>query len=86
MPIQLKYLVSFFAMYVFPRAGSPTITMTHGAIAMFEMSRHCATNTQINQGQSYNSLNRSLFSLANSTVNMTLPAFVDNAMLQRRCF
>jgi len=32
-------------MYVFPRAGSPTITMAHGAIAMFEMPGHCATHT-----------------------------------------
>jgi len=46
MPIQLKYLVSFFAMYVFPRAGSPTITITHGAIAMFVMPGHRATHTQ----------------------------------------
>jgi len=36
-PIQFKYLVSFFAMYVFPRAGSPTMMMAHGAIATFAM-------------------------------------------------
>jgi len=33
-------------MYVFPRAGSPTITITHGAIAMFVMPGHRATHTQ----------------------------------------
>ena len=27
-PIQLRYLESFFEMYVFPRAGRPTIAMT----------------------------------------------------------
>ena len=29
-PIQLRYLESFLLMYVLPRAGSPTITITCG--------------------------------------------------------
>lgn len=33
MPIQLRYRVSFLEMYVFPRAGRPTITMTVGGLA-----------------------------------------------------
>lgn len=32
-PIQLRYRVSFLEMYVFPRAGRPTITMTVGGLA-----------------------------------------------------
>ena len=35
MPIQLRYLVSFFEMYVLPRAGSPTIDITVGAWTMW---------------------------------------------------
>lgn len=33
MPIQLRYRVSFLEMYVLPRAGRPTITMTVGGLA-----------------------------------------------------
>ncbi len=33
MPIQLRYRVSFLDMYVLPRAGRPTITMTVGGLA-----------------------------------------------------
>lgn len=32
-PIQLRYRVSFLEMYVLPRAGRPTITMTVGGLA-----------------------------------------------------
>lgn len=32
MPIQLRYRVSFLDMYVLPRAGRPTITMTVGGL------------------------------------------------------
>jgi hypothetical protein len=31
MPTQLRYLASFLDMYVFPRAGNPTIHITVGA-------------------------------------------------------
>ena len=48
-PIQLRYRVSFFAMYVFPRAGKPTITITHGAMATLAMSGHNAVNIQKEQ-------------------------------------
>lgn len=33
MPIQFRYRVSFLEMYVLPRAGRPTITMTVGGLA-----------------------------------------------------
>ena len=46
-PIQLRYRVSFFAMYVFPLAGNPTRTITHGAIATFAMSGHNAEKIKI---------------------------------------
>ena len=35
MPIQLRYRVSFFAMYVLPLAGNPTIEITVGACTMW---------------------------------------------------
>lgn len=35
MPIQLKYRVIFLEMYVFPRAGRPTNTITTGFFTMF---------------------------------------------------
>ena len=34
-PTQLKYRVSFFEMYVFPRAGKPTMTTIVGALLSF---------------------------------------------------
>jgi len=33
-------------MYVLPRAGRPTITMTHGAMATFAMSGHSAESKE----------------------------------------
>jgi len=45
-PIQFRYLVSFLLMYVFPRAGSPTMITTHGATMTFAKSGHKSTRFQ----------------------------------------
>lgn len=42
-PIQFKYLVSFLEIYVFPRAGSPTITIIVGELV------NCGTDAKKNK-------------------------------------
>jgi len=53
-PIQFRYRVSFLLMYVFPRAGSPTMTTTHGATITFAKSGHKSISKQCAKTANYN--------------------------------